>query len=51
MKKNINLKNLPKKKKITIKRMRIKFERKKTHGDEIVKTKNLKIIQNKTNSN
>jgi hypothetical protein len=39
MKKNINLKNLPKKKKITIKRMRIKFERKKTHGDEIVKKK------------
>ena len=39
MKKKYQFKKLVKEKKITIKRMRIKFERKKTHGEEIVKKK------------
>jgi hypothetical protein len=47
--KNINKKNLQKPKKIEIKRMMIRFKRKKLMEGEI--KKNLKMIQNKINSN
>jgi hypothetical protein len=40
MKKNINLKHLPKENKIAIRKNWIKFDRKKIMKDEIVKKKN-----------
>ena len=50
LKKKINLKKITKVKKITIKKIMIKFDRKKTYGGWNCKKKNLKIISNKTNS-
>jgi hypothetical protein len=52
MKKKINFKNLSKVKKIAIKRMKIKADRKKKLKDDEMKKKSiLKIISNKINSN
>jgi len=50
LKKKINLKKITKVKKITIKKIMIKFDRKKTYGGWNCKKKKLKIISNKTNS-